>query len=59
MPNITAVPKLRNINAFKNTPIEKGTGYIYVPDNLVDSFKIAENWSTYADQIKSINEMEE
>lgn len=59
MPNITTVPKLRNINAFKNTPIEKGTGYIYVPDNLVDSFKTAENWSTYADQIKSINEMEE
>lgn len=50
---------LSNINAFANTPISSGTGYIYVPDDLVESYKIATNWSTYADQIKPISELEE
>ena len=43
--------------AFYNTPITNGTGYIYVPDNLVDSYKTATNWSTYANQIKPISEL--
>ena len=43
--------------AFNNTPISSGTGYIYVPDNLVDSYKTATNWSTYANQIKPISEL--
>ena len=43
---------------FKNTKIESGTGYIYVPDDLVDSYKAATNWDTYADQIKPISELE-
>lgn len=33
-------------------------GYIYVPDDLVDSYKSATNWSTYADQIKPLSEYE-
>ena len=41
-------------NAFNNTPIEDGTGYIYVPANLVDTYKSATNWSTYANQIVAI-----
>lgn len=57
-PNIKKVPPLTHINAFTNTPIANGTGYIYVPDDLVDSFKTATNWSTYANQIKAISEME-
>lgn len=44
-------------NAFNNTPIISGTGYIYVPDSLVDSYKSATNWSTYASQIKPISEL--
>ena len=32
-------------------------GYIYVPDNLVDSYKSATNWSLFADQIKGISEL--
>ena len=55
--NVTTVPTLSNINAFSETPIENGTGYIYVPDILVDSFKIATNWSTYANQIKPISDL--
>ena len=57
LPNITSVPTLSSTNVFGNTPIASGTGYIYVPDDLVESFKSATNWSTYADQIKAISEM--
>ena len=42
---------------FSNTPIAKGTGYVYVPDNLVDSYKTANSWSRYANQIKPISEL--
>lgn len=31
-------------------------GYIYVPDELVESYKTATNWVTYADQIKPLSE---
>lgn len=58
MPNIVEIPVLISSNAFNNTPIEKSTGYIYVPDSFVEQMKIATNWSTYADQIKPISEME-
>ena len=57
LPNITSVPTLSSTDAFHSTPIASGTGYIYVPDDLVESFKSATNWSTYADQIKAISEM--
>ena len=32
-------------------------GYIYVPDNLVEDYKAATNWSVYADQIKPLSEL--
>ena len=47
---------LTNANAFAGTPIARGTGYIYVPDELVDSYKTATNWSVYADQIRPMSE---
>ena len=37
-----------------NCPIASGTGYIYVPADLVDSYKEALGWSEYADQIVAI-----
>ena len=46
-------------NTFQNSPIASGTGYIYVPAALVDSYKTATNWSTYADQIRAIEEWPE
>ena len=49
-----AVCTMSTSNAFKLTPIASGTGYIYVPAALVDSYKAATNWSVYADQIRSI-----
>ena len=47
---------LSNITAFMYTPMKSGTGYIYVPAALVDSYKAATNWSTYADQIRAIED---
>ena len=48
-----------NVNAFANTPIANGTGYVYVPADLVDAFKSATNWSTYASQIRAIEDYPE
>ena len=41
-------------DAFNGTPIEDGTGSIYVPASLVDAYKTAENWSMYSSQIFTI-----
>ena len=51
--------ELTNANAFQSSAIANGTGYVYVPDDLVDSYKTATNWVNYADQIKPISELEE
>lgn len=51
-----AVAKLENTSAFKDTPIASGTGYVYVPSALVNSYKSATNWSTYANQIRAIED---
>lgn len=53
-----AICTLQNTNAFTGTKIASGTGYIYVPDELVDSYKTATNWSTFANQIKGLSELE-
>lgn len=44
--------------ALRGSKIASGTGYIYVPDNLVDSYKAATNWVAFADQIKPISALE-
>ena len=44
-------------NIFGKKKKKNGTGYIYVPDNLVDSYKTATNWSAYANQIKPLSEL--
>ena len=54
-----AVCTLENTSAFGSTPIANGTGYVYVPDNLVESYKAATNWVTYAAQIKGLSELPE
>ena len=41
------------------TAIANGNGYIYVPKNLVDDYKIATNWTKYADQIRAIEDYPE
>lgn len=64
----TNVCDLAAINAFGNcyhilgttnstyNPTGAKDGYIYVPDDLVDSYKSATNWTTYASQIKPLSE---
>lgn len=44
--------------ALRGSKIALGTGYIYVPDNLVDSYKAATNWVALANQIKPISALE-
>lgn len=58
IPNITAVPTLLSTDAFTSTPILSKTGSIYVPDELVDGFKSASNWSYFGDIIKPLSELE-
>lgn len=49
--------RLTSTDALTSTPIASGTGYVYVPDNLVDTYKTTANWSTYANQIKGVSEL--
>ena len=56
LPNVTAVPSLSN-SVFVRTPIANGTGYIYVPDTLVENFKAATEWCNYAEQIRPISSL--
>ena len=44
--------------ALRGSKIAAGTGYIYVPDNLVDSYKAATNWVALSNQIKPISALE-
>ena len=53
---IEKMATLTNVNAFENTPINSGTGYIYVPKSIVDTYKSATNWSTYANQFRAIED---
>lgn len=52
----SSVATLSYTSAFKNTPIEGGTGYIYVPSSLIDSYKTATNWVTFSDQFRAIED---
>lgn len=50
---------LPTTNVFYNSSIAKGTGYIYVPAALVENYKVAANWATYANQIRAIEDYPE
>ena len=55
----TTMVSLENANAFTGTPIASGTGYIYVPKALLEEYKAATNWSTYAAQFRAIEDYPE
>lgn len=58
---VISAPKmcvLVNEIAFKNTPIENGAGYIYVPANLLTEYKADSVWGTFAEQFKTFGETE-
>lgn len=52
----STMASLSKVNAFTNTPIQAGTGYIYVPKDLIDSYKTATNWTTFASQFRAIED---
>ena len=52
----TTPPQLEYSNSFSDGGISKGTGYIYVPDESVEAYKTATNWSDYASQIKPLSQ---
>lgn len=43
-------------SALSSTHIDSGTGYIYVPASLIDSYKAATNWSAYAAQFRALED---
>lgn len=47
---------LGSTNGFVGSSIASGTGYIYVPSALLESYKAATNWSTYADQFRALED---
>ncbi len=55
----SGVVSMGALSTFNDTPIANGTGYIYVPRALVDKYKVATNWSVYADQIRAIEDYPE
>lgn len=50
----STVCTLDNVSALNNTKIKAGTGYIYVPAALVEDYKVATNWSSFADQFRAL-----
>lgn len=43
-------------HTFLYTPIASGAGYIYVPSALIEDYKVATNWSTYAAQFRALED---
>lgn len=50
---------LSNANGVSGSGIGKGTGYVYVPQALIEDYKAATNWSTYAAQFRAIEDYPE
>ena len=48
---------LNTRGGFNTTPIGAGLGKIYVPNNLLNSYRTATNWSEYNSNIVSIDEL--
>lgn len=53
-----AICTLSASTSLSNSGIALNKGYAYVPDDLVEEYKVATNWSTYADRIKPLSELE-
>ena len=52
---ITAVPRI-GTSTFSSTRVATGGCYVYVPKSLEATAKVASNWSTYAAQIRAIED---
>lgn len=47
---------LPNVTGINSGPIGQGTGYVYVPSALIDTYKTATNWSSFANQFRAIED---
>ena len=52
----SSVASLGSTNVLTGTPIANGTGYVYVPAALKDTFASATNWSQYAAQFRALED---
>lgn len=55
----STICELGSTNSLSGTPIASGTGFVYVPDELVESYKAESSWKNYVAQIKPISELNE
>jgi len=53
----TTPPTLSTTSAFLSSGITATTGYIYVPEDSVEAYKTATNWSTFADRIFGVYDL--
>lgn len=54
--NVSKVARLDDASSFNGSPIKTGTGYIYVPSALVDSYKSSVTWSTHAARFRVLED---
>lgn len=52
----SSITTLNSTDAFINTPIASGTGYIYVPRAQIENYKTATNWVTFASQFRALED---
>lgn len=52
----TTVCSMDAPDVLTSTPIESGTGYIYVPSALLADYQADSNWSTYAAQLRALED---
>ena len=57
--NPNRVVALVNADAFSGTPIVAGTGYVYVPRNLIPEYEADSVWQSYISQIRAIEDYPE
>lgn len=57
--NGNQIQKISTVTTFTGSTIESGTGFIYVPRILVDLYKADSIWSTFASQIRAIEDYPE
>lgn len=54
--NTGAVCTLASAYALSNSGVANGIGYIYVPSALIENYKAATNWSTYAARFRALED---
>lgn len=53
---VVTIDTTTNNGTFLDSGIAKGTGYVYVPSSQVGNYKANSSWSTYANQIRAIED---